>query len=97
MAYSISRRLTIVGRVEIQERAAKYTEAVLAQLNAEISAAGTDVKSLAGRLQMDYNTFRRYTIGERPMPMTVLWSALEALGVDEVVFIDRAKARNEGR
>lgn len=83
--------------MELQERARKYTESVLAQLNAEISAAGSDVKSIAGRLKMDYNTFRRYTIGERPMPMHVLWAALEVLEVDEVAFIDRAKARNEGR
>lgn len=79
------------------DRARTYTEAVLAQLNAEIAAHDTTVKDLAGELGMDYNTFRRYTKGERDMPMPVLWDAIAALGIDELTFITRAKERSAQR
>ena len=72
-----------------------YTNAILEQLNAEIGASDYTVKSLALALDMDHNTFRRYTKGERAMPMVVLWSAINQLGVPQLVFAQRAQERYE--
>lgn len=77
-------------------RAQKRNESVLKQLEAEIGASDYTVKSLAAAIGKDYITFRRYVRGERPMPMNVLWDALEALDVPEEVFFRRARERFEG-
>jgi transcriptional regulator with XRE-family HTH domain len=68
-------------------------QGVLAQLNAEISAAGLDVKKLAVKMGADYNTFRRYMNGEREIPMHVFWAALKELGVDTGDFMREAQRR----
>ena len=78
-----------------KETAAAYTAAILDQLNAEIGASDHTPKSLARALEMDYGTFLRYTKGERPMPMIVLWQAVSALGVPQLVFAQRAQERFE--
>lgn len=75
------------------ERAQKLAQSVLAQLNAEITAAGTDVKSVAARMGSDYNTIRRYLIGERKLPMGVLWEIADAISLDPTTLIARAKER----
>jgi len=81
-----------VFRVE-QENARNYTKAILEQLNAEFAASGTDVKQVAAKLGIDYNTFRRYVNGERGMPMHVFWATLAALDIAEDVFVRRARER----
>lgn len=83
--------------VDTTNRAKTYTDAVLAQLNAEITAHDMTVKSVAIAMGSDYNTFRRYATGERPMPMHVYWSALDVIGIDEEVFIRRARDRFQQR
>lgn len=75
----------------------RYLVAVLAQLNAEIKAAGYSEKSLAAVIGISYGVFRRYLRGERPLPMSVYWTILDALALDETVFVGRARARFEGR
>jgi len=76
-----------------ETQADKYTKATLEQLHAEVAAAGIDLKALAGRIGLDYNTFWRYTSGKRAMPMHVFWAALDALKIDEQVFVRRARER----
>lgn len=66
---------------------------MLTQLRAEISAADMTVTSVAGALEMDYWTFRKYVKGEREMPLDVLTRALEVLGVDYPTFVRRASGR----
>lgn len=80
-----------------QDRAEALTRAVIEQLNAEIAAKGQTVKSVAILLGRDYNTYRRYLTGERPLTTSTLWATLEALGVDEAVFMRRARERYESR
>lgn len=70
-------------------------EAVLAQLNAEITAHKHTVKSLAALIGIDYNTFRRYANGERAMPLPVFWAAIEALEIPDEVFVRRARTRRD--
>jgi len=81
--------------VDKNSRAEAYTKAILDQLNAEIGASDYTVKSLAGALEKDYNTFRRWVIGEKPMPMVVLWAAIDQLGIPQLVFAQRAQDRYE--
>lgn len=78
-------------------RAERYQAAVLAQLNAEASAAGYSVKTLAAAVDKDYSTFRRYMNGEREMPIRLLWQVLEQLDLSVDVFTDRARRRLEQR
>lgn len=74
-------------------KAEAFAQAMLDQLNAEIGASGYTIKSLAKAEGRDYNTFRRYVKGERPMPMIDLWSAIDRLGIDQVEFARRALDR----
>lgn len=69
------------------------TAAVLEQLVAEIAAHGKSVKSVAGLLGFDYNTYRRWIVGEREMPLDVLTRTLEVLHLDYAVFAARARER----
>lgn len=69
------------------------TRAILEQLNAEIAANGQTVKSTAGLIGMDYNTYRRYIAGEREMPIDVLTRTLEVLRLDYQTFVGRARGR----
>lgn len=80
-----------------QDHAEALQQAVLDQLNAEIAAKGETVKSVALLLERDYNTYRRYLTGERLLPTTMLWATLDALGVDEGVFMRRARDRYDSR
>lgn len=69
------------------------TTAALVQLAAEIAAHGQTVKSTAGLIGIDYNTYRRYVLGEREMPLDVLTRSLEVLGLDYPTFAARARGR----
>jgi len=88
-----------VANVELNdaERAEQYQDAVLGQLNAEMSAKGYNVKTLAAAVGKDYNTFRRWMNGEREIPIRMLWRTIAALGVPAEVFTDRARRRLEQR
>jgi transcriptional regulator with XRE-family HTH domain len=95
MANISYRIVATIAFVNDEERASAYTAAILEQLNAEIAARDSNVKALAKRMNMDYGTLRRYTEGERPLPMTKLWQALDTLGIDYGVFTRRASERLE--
>ena len=82
-----------IGAVESTERAQQYVQASLDQLNAEIAAKGLDVKKVSVQLGIDYNTFRRYMNGERPLPMHTFWQTLSELGIDEGTFVRRVRER----
>lgn len=69
------------------------TRTVLAQLQAEIAAHQETVKSVALAMGRPYVTFRRYVIGERPMPADDLLDALDVLGLDYATFMRRAGER----
>jgi hypothetical protein len=69
------------------------TQAALDQLNAEIAARGQTAKSVAAMLDMNYDTFLRYTSGKREMPPDVLNLSLDALHLDAGVFWSRAVDR----
>lgn len=79
--------------MDVSEQAAQTTAAVLAQLAAEITAHGFTVKSLAAETGRDYNTYRRWVIGEREMPLPVLMQSLQTIGVSLEVFMQRAADR----
>jgi transcriptional regulator with XRE-family HTH domain len=79
--------------VNNSDRAKAYQDAVLAQLNAEIAAHDHTIRSLAVAMDIDYNTLRRYMLGERSIPMTTLWAVLGTLEVEEGTFMARAKER----
>lgn len=70
------------------------TAAILEQLLAEVAAQGKTVKSVAGVIGMDYNTYRRYVQGERDMPVDVLTRTLEVLHLDYPTFLARARERH---
>lgn len=80
-----------------EDRAGDFAQAVLDQLSAEIAAKGYTVKSLAAEMGRDYNTYRRWIIGERPMPVNALWATLDTLSVDGAVFMRRSQDRFESR
>lgn len=72
------------------------TTALLEQLAAEITAHGQSIRSVAGLMGMDYNTFRRHVTGEREMPVDELMRALSVLHLDSTVFVARARDRMRG-
>jgi hypothetical protein len=80
---------------DIQQVAERTTAAVLAQLNAEIGASGLTVKALALAMNHDYGTVRRYFVGEKQLPIKILWAALAVLDVQVDVFMARAMERLE--
>lgn len=84
-----------VLRMDVSDKAAQTTAAVLAQLTAEATAHGYTVKSLALEMGQDYNTFRRWANGERDFPLQVLMQALQTIGVAPEVFMQRATDRQE--
>ncbi len=69
------------------------TQAVLTQLKAEITAHDESIASVARSIGRNYDTIRRYVMGEKDMPVDVLWAILEHLAVDPAVFMARARDR----
>lgn len=93
LGVSFSHAASNVLRMDVSIQAAQTTAAVLAQLSAEITAHGYTVKSLALAMGQDYNTYRRWVIGEREIPLTVLMQSLQTIGVAPDVFMQRAADR----
>lgn len=67
--------------------------AVLAQLNAEIKAAGKTPKSLAQEMELNYGSFRRYLNGEQPLHASMLWDILAHLEIKGSDFTIAAEER----
>lgn len=93
MRFYVAKPLPILAGVQASEEINALSRGILAQLNAEIAAAGLDVKKFARGLGADYNTFRRYMNGEREIPMHVFWAALDALSIDTAEFMQGAQRR----
>ena len=68
------------------------SDAVIAQLNAEITTAGETVTSLARKMGVNYGSLRRYLNGEQQMHAFMLWDILEALEVHPIAFMTAAEA-----
>lgn len=69
------------------------TQAVLTQLQAEIKAHGETITSVSRTMGRNYDTIRRYVIGEKDMPVDVLWAVLDVLKIEPDVFMKRARER----
>jgi hypothetical protein len=72
--------------------------AVIAVLNGETKASGLSVKSLAAKIDKDYNTFRRYFVAttspdHRAMPLPVFYAVCEAVNVDPAEVMRLAAGR----
>lgn len=79
--------------MDVSDKAAQTTAAVLAQLSAEATAHGYTVKSLALAMGQDYNTYRRWANGERDFPLAMLMQSLQTIGIEPDVFMQRAADR----
>ena len=66
--------------------------AVIAQLNAEITTAGHTPTSLAREMGLNYGSFRKYLNGELDMHAFMLWDILAALKVTPAEFMRSAEA-----
>lgn len=80
-----------------RDRYESFSAAVIAQLNAEISAEGLKMSELARRLDIDYGTLRRYLKNEREIPTIVLYAIIDQLPVSEAQLFTRARARFDQR
>lgn len=70
------------------------TEAILAQLRAEIAASDHgNMKAVAAEMEIDYWTLRKYLRGEREMPLDVLTRVTTVLGLDLSALASRARER----
>ena len=75
-----------------RERARSMHNAVIAQLNAEITTAGLTPTSLARRMELNYGSLRKYLNGEMDMHAFMLWDILAALEVTPAEFMRSAEA-----
>ena len=66
--------------------------AVIAQLNAEITTAGLTPTSLARRMDLNYGSMRKYLKGDLEMHAYMLWDILAALEVTPAEFMRSAEA-----
>jgi hypothetical protein len=84
--------------VENRETYESFSAAVIAQLNAEISAAGLKSSDIARKLDIDYGTLRRYLKNEREIPVVVMYAIIDQLpDVSEAELFTRARARFDQR
>lgn len=74
-----------------------FSAAVIAQLNAEIAAAGLNRSVLAKRLDIDYGTLGRYLKNEREIPMKILYAIVDQLDISEADLFKLARARFDRR
>lgn len=81
--------------VDNPESYATFSSAVIAQLNAEITAAGMNRATLARQIGMDYGTLGRYLKDERDIPILVLYAIVDRLPIDEATLFTRARERFE--
>ena len=75
-----------------RESARSMHNAVIAQLNAEITTAGLTPTSLARRMDLNYGSMRKYLKGDLEMHAYMLWDILAALEVTPAEFMRSAEA-----
>lgn len=68
-------------------------DAITDQINAEIAAAGYNMKSFAEKLGRPYDSTRNYLRKERPMPILFLLESASALDLAADEIIGRARQR----
>lgn len=73
--------------------AEQYEALAVAQVRAEIAAAGMSQKDVATAAGVPYVSFVRYMRGERPMTLRTLKSILGVLGVEPATFYARVQER----
>lgn len=71
----------------------RFSRYVGEQIRGEASIRGLSVSELARLMSIDRVTLRRYLIGERSLPMPVLYDAARAIGIAPEVIVDRADRR----
>ncbi|MDR1513864.1 MAG: helix-turn-helix transcriptional regulator [Propionibacteriaceae bacterium] len=71
--------------------------AIMAQLRAEIAAAGLSVAELCRRAGVPRPTIDRYLAGERDMPLSTLHRIARAVRVEPATILARAKDRRGAR
>lgn len=67
--------------------------AILAQLNAELGAAGISVRAFAQKVGRPYDSTRNYLTGQRQLPLGLLLEYASALELDPAVIVSRARDR----
>ena len=91
LTFPIGRYAFTIGRMTDEDDA--LAEAILAQLNAEIAAAGTNAKALATAIGRPYDSTRNYLTGERRLPLGIFLEMCRGLDVSPDVLIVRARER----
>lgn len=71
--------------------------ALVTQVKAEMAARDMKQKDMAQHVGMQTSTLSRYLSGERDIPMPVVFSFAEALGLSIVELVQRAERRLEGK
>lgn len=74
-----------------------FSAAVIAQLNAELGAAGLSRAEVARNIGVDYKQLGRYLKGEREIPVKVLYAIVDELPIDEAKLFRRARERFDAR
>lgn len=67
--------------------------AILAQINAELGAAGLSVRAFAAKLGRPYDSTRNYLLGERTLPLGIFLEYASVLGLEPDVVVARARER----
>lgn len=77
------------------ERATLWIETLTAEI---LVSEFKSIRAFAMRgLNMDYNTFRRYLVGERDMPFWLVLDSIATLGLTWDEFARRVEARKPAR
>lgn len=71
--------------------------ALVAQVKAEMGAQDMRQKDMAAKVGMQTSTLSRYLSGERDIPMPVVFSFADALGLSVIELVQRAERRLEGK
>lgn len=70
--------------------------ALIAQVKAEMAVQDMRQKDMAAKLGMQASTLSRYLAGERDVPMPVVFSFADALGLSVIELVQRAERRLAG-
>lgn len=78
---------------QLQEAGEAFSQAVAAQVRAEIAAQGLTASEVARRIRTERTVLYRWLKAERPLTVTNLYRIAEAIGVGTVTLVERAEAR----
>lgn len=83
--------------VDTRETYKTFSDAVIAQVNAEIARDGLNRSVIAKRIDIDYGTLSRYLKNERPIPILVFYAVIDQLKISESELFRLARERFEQR